>query len=137
MCRGSTWLTAARTEMATSKPLRCSEGLPTSRTDRTPALGWPHCYTAHVNKSQDLLTKQVISNTPQAMTKKARLRVTQSSGLGWDMGLCAWMAAVSTKLWRVCAEALTPNLTAQLMGISACSCIRCRGKKTGMHSSSA
>ena len=43
MCSGSTWFTAASTAMATSKPLSCREGLPTSRTERTPGWGWGPC----------------------------------------------------------------------------------------------
>jgi len=51
-------------------------------------------------KSQDLVMKQVTSNRPEAITKEAWLRVTQSSGIGWIMALCTLIAAVSTKFWR-------------------------------------
>lgn len=44
--------------------------------------------------------KQVMSSRPEAMTKEAWLRLTQSSGIGWIMALCPLIAAVSTKLWR-------------------------------------
>lgn len=43
MWSGTTWFTAASTAMATSKPLSCREGLPTSRTERTPGWGWGPC----------------------------------------------------------------------------------------------
>lgn len=44
-CRGISLLTAARTVMAVSKPFSCRDGLPTSRTDRTPAVGLSPCYS--------------------------------------------------------------------------------------------